>query len=129
MMPALTSSPSSPCARYSKIFSRPYELRCGFSKLPSFENYLQVISCFITDLLPTHVQALDDARNGDLLFWASRYNLFVLWSADRQHPWDSHPEAEKVAATFEIGRLQGSTDEVSGLLALLRAWAQGLIQG
>ena len=48
--------------------------------------------------------------------WASRYNLFVLWSADRQHPWDSADSAEEIAATLEIGKLAGTDDEIVVLL-------------
>ena len=44
--------------------------------------------------------------------WASRYNLFVLWSADRAHPWDSLEKANKVAATLEVGKMAGTKDEV-----------------
>ena len=52
------------------------------------------------------------AKANDLLLWASRYNLFVLYSADRQHPWDSLPGAEGVAATLEVGKISGTKDEV-----------------
>ena len=51
-------------------------------------------------------QAIQDLRSTDLSMWASRYNLFVLWSADRQHPWDGLPNAEAIAATLEIGRAE-----------------------
>ena len=51
-------------------------------------------------------QAVQDLRSTDLSMWASRYNLFVLWSADRQHPWDSLPGAERIAATLEIGKAE-----------------------
>ena len=57
------------------------------------------------------MQALENAKSNDLLFWASRYNLFVLWSADRTHPWDSMPGAAK-HATLEIGKQRGSDSEV-----------------
>ena len=56
-------------------------------------------------------QALENARSKDLLFWASRYNLFVLWSADRTHPWDALPGAAS-HTTLEIGKLRGSDREV-----------------
>lgn len=58
------------------------------------------------------LQALLQAKSSDLLLWASRYNLFVLWSADRTHPWDSMENANKVAAVLDIGKLSGSKDEV-----------------
>ncbi len=57
------------------------------------------------------VQALENAKANDLLFWASRYNLFVLWSADRTHPWDSLPGAASYV-TLEIGKQRGSDSEV-----------------
>ena len=57
-------------------------------------------------------QAVQDLRSTDLSMWASRYNLFVLWSADRQHPWDSLPGAERIAATLEIGKA-GQEEKVS----------------
>lgn len=56
-------------------------------------------------------QALENAKANDLLFWASRYNLFVLWSADRTHPWDSLPGAASYV-TLEIGKQRGSDSEV-----------------
>ncbi len=56
-------------------------------------------------------QALETARANDLLFWASRYNLFVLWSADRTHPWDALPGAA-AHTTLEIGKLRGSERDV-----------------
>ncbi len=56
-------------------------------------------------------QALETARANDLLFWASRYNLFVLWSADRTHPWDALPGAA-AHTTLEIGKLRGSECDV-----------------
>ncbi len=58
-----------------------------------------------------HTQALETARSSDLLFWASRYNLFVLWSADRTHPWDALPGAAS-HTTLEIGKLRGSERDV-----------------
>jgi len=58
-------------------------------------------------------QALETARANDLLFWASRYNLFVLWSADRTHPWDALPGAA-AHTTLEIGKLRGSERDVRG---------------
>lgn len=56
------------------------------------------------------MQALENAKANDLLFWASRYNLFVLWSADRTHPWDSLPGAASYV-TLEIGKQRGSDSE------------------
>ncbi|KAK9825657.1 hypothetical protein WJX81_006313 [Elliptochloris bilobata] len=61
------------------------------------------------------LQALENARANDLLFWASRYNLFVLWSADRTHPWDALPGAAS-HTTLEIGKLRGSDREVVVLM-------------
>jgi len=55
---------------------------------------------------------MQQMKSSDLMMWASRYNLFVLWSADRMHPWDSLEKAHKVAATLEIGKLSGTRDEV-----------------
>lgn len=55
-------------------------------------------------------QALDEAQCKDLLFWASRYHLFVTWSPDRSHPWDSLPTAGQYS-TLEIGQLRGSDDK------------------
>lgn len=57
------------------------------------------------------LQAMEQMKADDLMMWASRYNLFVLWSSDRQHPWDSLKNADKVAATLEIGKLAGTADE------------------
>lgn len=57
------------------------------------------------------LQAMEQMKADDLMMWASRYNLFVLWSTDRQHPWDTLKEANKVAATLEIGKLAGTADE------------------
>lgn len=54
------------------------------------------------------MQAVQDLRSTDLSMWTSRYNLFVLWSADRQHPWDGLPDAEAIAATLEIGKADQS---------------------
>ena len=51
-------------------------------------------------------QAVQDLRSTDLSMWASRYNLFVLWSADQQHPWDGLSDAQKIAATLEIGKAE-----------------------
>ncbi|CAL8461977.1 g1508 [Coccomyxa elongata] len=65
--------------------------------------------------IPSVMQALENAKSNDLLFWASRYNLFVLWSADRTHPWDSMPGAAN-HATLEIGKQRGSDSEVVVLL-------------
>eukprot|EP00884_Botryococcus_braunii_P008997 jgi/Botrbrau1/18099/Bobra.0687s0001.1 len=56
--------------------------------------------------LPAVIQALDNIRSNDLLFWVGRYNLFVLWSADRQHPWDTLPTSEGFV-TLEIGKQHG----------------------
>ena len=58
------------------------------------------------------VQALTDARANSLLMWASRYNLFVLWSADHQHPWDSQEPADGIAAVLEVGKAEMADDEV-----------------
>jgi hypothetical protein len=71
--------------------------RCTFGKISSLSLVL--------------AQALENAKATDLLFWASRYNLFVLWSADRTHPWDSLPGAAN-HATLEIGKQRGSENEV-----------------
>ena len=57
------------------------------------------------------VQALEDTKANDLLFWASRYHLFVSWSPDGSHPWDCLPAAGQ-HATLEIGSLRGSPDKV-----------------
>ena len=58
------------------------------------------------------VQALTEAKANDLLFWASRYHLFVHWSANRAHPWDSLPKSEAACAILEIGKLRNSDGEV-----------------
>ena len=58
--------------------------------------------------------------SGDLLFWASRYHLFVSWSPDRAHPWDALPAAGQYS-TLEIGLLRGSTNKV--VLRLSRLWS------
>lgn len=62
------------------------------------------------------MQALHDSRTSNLLMWASRYNLFVLWSADRLHPWDSLARAGGIAAVLEIGKAEYD-EEVSFLRA------------
>jgi hypothetical protein len=59
---------------------------------------------------------MQQMKSSDLMMWASRYNLFVLWSADRSHPWDSLDKSDKVAATLEIGKLSGTQDEVCLIL-------------
>ena len=59
------------------------------------------------------VQALEDAQGKDLLFWANRYHLFVSWSPDRSHPWDSMPDASKYV-TLEIGVQRGTGNQVRG---------------
>lgn len=46
-------------------------------------------------------------KANDLMMWASRYNLFVLWSSDRQHPWDTLEKSRHIAATLDIGQLAG----------------------
>ncbi len=58
------------------------------------------------------LQALSEAKANDLLFWASRYHLFVHWSANRAHPWDSLPKSEAACAILEIGKLRNSDGEV-----------------
>ena len=70
------------------------------------------VAAFIKDegydaSLPALLAAVDEARSSDLLFWAGRYNLFVLWSADRQHPWDALPNAGR-HVSLEIGALRDS---------------------
>jgi hypothetical protein len=66
--------------------------------------------------LRTSLQALETAKSSDLLFWASRYNLFVLWSVDRTHPWDSLPGAAN-HATLEVGKQRGADNEARTLPA------------
>jgi hypothetical protein len=81
------------------------------------QEYYLVSTPDLTSLwfyLFSDLQALENAKSNDLLFWASRYNLFVLWSADRTHPWDSMPGAAN-HATLEIGKQRGSDSEVCGL--------------
>ena len=58
------------------------------------------------------IQALTEAKANDLLFWASRYHLFVHWSANRAHPWDSLPKSDAACAILEIGKLRNSDGEV-----------------
>ena len=70
------------------------------------------VAAFIKDegydaSLPALLSAVDEARSSDLLFWAGRYNLFVLWSADRQHPWDALPNAGR-HVSLEVGALRDS---------------------
>ena len=73
------------------------------------------------------MQALENAKANDLLFWASRYNLFVLWSADRTHPWDSLPGAASYV-TLEIGKQRGSDSEVHHTRQLSAAASAALVQ-
>lgn len=73
------------------------------------------------------MQALENAKANDLLFWASRYNLFVLWSADRTHPWDSLPGAASYV-TLEIGKQRGSDSEVHHTCQLSAAASAALVQ-
>lgn len=56
-------------------------------------------------------QSLEDTQGKDLLFWANRYHLFVTWSADRSHPWDSMAAASQYV-TLEIGVKRGTADKV-----------------
>ena len=58
------------------------------------------------------MQALTEAKANDLLFWASRYHLFVHWSPNRAHPWDKLPNSEAACATLEIGKLRDSEGQV-----------------
>ena len=53
-----------------------------------------------------------EAKANDLLFWASRYHVFVHWSVNGIHPWDKLPGAERACATLEIGKLRNSDGEV-----------------
>lgn len=78
------------------------------------------VAAFIKDegydaSLPALLAAVDEARSSDLLFWAGRYNLFVLWSADRQHPWDALPTAGR-HVSLEIGALRDSSSQPVVLL-------------
>jgi len=57
--------------------------------------------------IPAVLAALEATAAGDLLFWAGRYNLFVLWSSDRAHPWDALPASGR-HVTLEIGKLRGT---------------------
>lgn len=66
----------------------------------------------LTACAPFFLQALNEAKATDLMFWASSYNLFVHWSANRSHPWDKMPKAESAACTLEIGKLRDSDNEV-----------------
>lgn len=59
------------------------------------------------------VQVLNEAKANDLLFWASRYHLFVHWSANRSHPWDKLSKSEAASCTLEIGKLRDSDSQVS----------------
>ncbi|CAL8470616.1 g10158 [Coccomyxa elongata] len=61
------------------------------------------------------LKALEEAQSKDLIFWASRYHLFVTWSPDRSHPWDSLPAAGQYS-TLEIGVERGTTDKLVVLL-------------
>ena len=72
----------------------------------------------MTTILPSlrSRQALEGAKSADLLFWAARYNLFVMWSVDRSHPWDALPGAAN-HATLEVGKQRGSDSEVRLLAA------------
>ncbi len=59
-------------------------------------------------------QTLEGTQGKDLLFWANRYHLFVSWSSDRSHPWDSLAAASQYV-TLEIGVKRGTTDKVGHL--------------
>lgn len=63
---------------------------------------------------------LNEAKANDLLFWASRYHLFVHWSASRSHPWDKVPKSEAAACTLEFGKLRDSDNQVHSDLQLLK---------
>ena len=52
-------------------------------------------------------QALEETKSSNLLFWGSRFHLFVSWSADRAHPWDALPAAGHYAM-LEIGNHRGT---------------------
>jgi len=69
----------------------------------------------------THAQALTEAKANDLMFWASRYSLFIHWSANRSHPWDKLPSSEAACCTLEIGKLRDSDNEVHKNLCALCA--------
>lgn len=66
-------------------------------------------------------QALDMVMDSDLVFWAGRYDLYVVWSTDRRHPWDLLTSSETVAAVLEIG-VQGSSGKVLRFLFFLFAF-------
>ncbi|KAK9819073.1 hypothetical protein WJX81_008479, partial [Elliptochloris bilobata] len=59
--------------------------------------------------------ALEETKSSNLLFWGSRYHLFVSWSADRAHPWDALPAAGHYAM-LEIGNHRGTDGQVVVLL-------------
>ena len=71
---------------------------------------VELMQCI--ESMESTLQALSEAKANDLLFWASRYHLFVHWSANRAHPWDSLPKSEAACAILEIGKLRNSDGEV-----------------
>ncbi|CAL5220251.1 g2231 [Coccomyxa viridis] len=63
----------------------------------------------------TALKSLENTQGKDLLFWANRYHLFVSWSPDRSHPWDSMAAASQYV-TLEIGVKRGTTDKAVVLM-------------
>jgi len=70
---------------------------------------------------PCHalLQALEETQGKDLLFWANRYHLFVSWSPDRSHPWDSMAAANQYV-TLEIGVKRGTSSQVLSIFERCR---------
>ncbi len=64
-----------------------------------------MVSVFMSVHIP--LQALEETKSNSLLFWGSRYHLFVSWSADRAHPWDALPAAGHYAM-LEVGNHRGT---------------------
>ena len=46
---------------------------------------------------------LQEGLKTDILFYANRYNIFVRWSADQEHPWDAASSQTVPAAVLEVG--------------------------
>jgi len=55
-------------------------------------------------------RALAASRLDDPASFAGRYSLFVQWSPDGQHPWDSAAGADAPSATLELAILDESVD-------------------
>jgi len=75
--------------------------------------------------VPALRRALQASRLDDPASFAGRYSLFVQWSPDGQHPWDSAAGAESPSATLELAILDDNTDADDGFLTTTKKTFSG----